>query len=206
MEEVQEGDNWSEELRIVSRMQEEIGPNAFMEGCITRKWREIQNTHLRAMQSRRNPSRWTKELIKKVWMVSWDMWDTRNGWVHREALTRKQQKSAQLDAEIDRLHLIGEEDKRFYTHADRSIFHVRVTDLKNKSDYQKGTWINAANKIITRDRQKVARDEETRKMREFLRPGSTTRIERRREHIIGQWENNPKVPEGTRRGPTNQED
>ena len=77
--------------------------NTFMEGCITKQWKEIQTKYLQSTQSRKNPSRWAKELIKKVWMVSWDMWDTRNGWVHREARIKKQQIGGQLEAEIDRL-------------------------------------------------------------------------------------------------------
>ena len=205
-EEIQEGENWTEDLRGVSRMQEEIGPNAFMEGCITKQWKEIQTKYLQSMQSRRNPSRWTKELIKKVWMVSWDMWDTRNGWVHREAQTRKQQIGGYLDQEIYRLYSIGRENKQFYIDADKLLFQIQVTDLKQKSDYQKGTWINAAKKVIARDKQKVARDAEIRQIREYLRPGSTTQMLRRRGQIIGQWENNLRIPEGTRRGPTNQEE
>ena len=104
------------------------------------------------------------------------------------------------------LHSIGRENKQFYIDADKLLFQIQVADLKKKSDYQKGTWINAAKKVIARDKQKVARDEEIRQMWEYLRPGSTTQMLRRRGHIIGQWENNLRTPEGTRQGPTHQEE
>ena len=203
---VEEGENWSERLRMVSREQEEIGQNAFMEGCITRKWKEIQDTHLKAIRSRKSPSRWARELIKKLWLVSWDMWDTRNGWIHQQAEVKTQQISKQLDAEIDRLHAIGTENKRFYTQVDRIFFREQADKIKEQSDYQKGTWINAAKKIIERDKQTVAREEEIRTIREFLRPGSTAQVESRRDRIINQWDNNFRRPEGTRRGPGCQED
>ena len=126
--------------------------------------------------------------------------------MHRETQIKKQQIGGQLDQEIDRLYSIGSENKQFYTGADKLLFRIQVKDLKQKSDYQKGTWINAARKVITRNKQRVARDKEIRQMREYLRPGSTTQMLRRRGQIIGQWENNLRIPEGTRRGPTNQEE
>ena len=205
-EDIREGENWSEELKTVSRAQEDIGPNAFMEGCITSKWKEIQRMHLQAMDSRKNPRRWARELIKKVMMVSWDMWDTRNGWVHRETLIRKQQISAQLDETIGRLHSKGRQNTSFYPDADKLIFQVEEDKLLEKSDYQKRTWISAAKKTIARDDQTVARDMEIRIMREYLRPGSTDNMEKRQGRIIGQWETNFRTPEGTRRGPINQEE
>ena len=89
------------------------------------------------------------------------MWDTQNGWVHKEATIKKQQISAHLDAEIDRLHTIGRDNRQFYTQADSVLFREDADALKRKTDYQKGTWINAANKTIAQDRQKVARDKKS---------------------------------------------
>ena len=170
---------------MVSRLQEAIGPNAFIEGCITDEWREIQQTHLKAMKSRRSPSRWTKELIKKLWMISWDMWESRNGWVHREKRVRKEQISAQLAEDVTRLHALGTETLQFLPRADQIWFQQPAREITKKTDYQKQTWINAATKIIERDREYIARDDDARRLREFLVPGSTAYVERNRTRIMG---------------------
>ena len=183
-ERIDEGDNWSDEVLRVSRIQEAIGPNAFVEGCFTDCWEEVQNIHLKALHSRRSASRWTKELIKKVWMVSWDMWDTRNGWIHREAAGRKEQLSAQIDDELDKTYRLGKAVIQFYPRADQILFEKDIQELKKMTDYQKSAWIHSAKKTFERDRKTVAQDDERQRMREYLKPGSTRYVERNRTRIL----------------------
>ena len=95
--EVEHREGWEEEVMHASKEQERLGPNAFVEGLVISKWEDVQRTHMDKQQSKRNPSRWVREMIKKLWNVSWDMWDARNGDVHRNTQTRKEHIIAQLD-------------------------------------------------------------------------------------------------------------
>ena len=117
-------------------------------------------------------------------MVSWDMWDTRNGWVHREAVVRKEQLSAHIDEEVDRIHQLGRTNIQFYPRADKIIFRTEVLELKKMTDYQKSAWIHSAKKTFERDRKTVAQDDERQRMREYLKPGSTRYVERNRTRIL----------------------
>ena len=104
-------DNWSPDLKDTSKTQKKIGPNAFFEGCITYKWERIQKVHLQALHSKRSPSRWAKELIKKMWLISWDMWSNRNGWVHTEKIVREEQITQQLETDIEIIYNIGKANR-----------------------------------------------------------------------------------------------
>ena len=54
-------------------------------------------------------------------MVSWDMWEHRNGWIHNEAVVRKEQIIAHLDDEIKELHGIGAAN-RFLVRLEKKFF------------------------------------------------------------------------------------
>ena len=202
-ERISEGEHWADIVKTASQTQETIGPNAFAEGCITSQWGEIQSIHLAAIKSRRQSSRWTKELIKKLWLVSWDMWANRNGWIHKEAVVRQEQISAHLDDEVTRIHELGHAQAQFYPEVDRQFFMKPANEIKRMTDYQKRTWITAANKIIERDRQHLARNQETQQMREFLQPGSTQYVARNQTRIIQRGDSDTRNPEELRRGIVN---
>ena len=86
-EEIEPDKEWKTEIEAASATQQEIGPNAFIEGLLAKEWEQAQGAYLTAIESKRNPSRWVTELIKKLWNVAWDMWDSRNGEVHNNKET-----------------------------------------------------------------------------------------------------------------------
>ena len=84
-----------------------MGTRAFVEGFMHTQWEEIQAQYLTDTHSRMSPRRRMRLLIQKMWLVSWDMWDARNGIVHDDQETRQQQIGAALDTAIEELHQRG---------------------------------------------------------------------------------------------------
>ena len=189
-----------DDVGVVSRHQQTLGPNAFAEGFLVAGWENLQRAHLTQTQSKRCPSRWTRELIKKLWTVSWDMWDSRNQEVHKNQQTRTDIIIAQLDADIQRVHTAGTTNS-FMPRLERMFFSITVDDVLGKTEHQKRTWLHSAKRYIQRDRQRVARNKGTRLMREWLQPGSTGTIAATRRQIINRADMDMRAPEGTRRGP-----
>ena len=58
------------------RAQQQIGWKHFLDGCIHQLWTEI-------LADKQKTKRWVTALIKKLWTVSWEMWDHRNQALHR---------------------------------------------------------------------------------------------------------------------------
>jgi len=46
------------------------------------EWREIQHQYYVFLKSRHTRCRWVVELLKKLWDVSWDLWEHRNSVLH----------------------------------------------------------------------------------------------------------------------------
>ena len=198
--EVQQDAEWDDKVLEASMEQEEIGPNAFTEGLIGKKWIKAQEAHLTRIGSKRNPSRWATALIRKLWEVSWDMWESRNGVVHRNKQTRKEIILAQLDTDINQKYNEGQTN-RFLPRTERTFFRQDLEEILKTTEYQKRAWLLIAKRYIERDRQRVARDRSVRIMREWLIPGSTENITRLRRRITNRRESDLRAPEGSRRGP-----
>ena len=65
--------------------QSTIGWHAFLWGFISTAWIDAQDCHLKHINSKKTGKRWLAALIKKLWMVSWDMWRFRNGILHSQS-------------------------------------------------------------------------------------------------------------------------
>ena len=199
-EEVEERDTWSQQLMDVSMDQQAVGENAFVEGLLVHGWEKLQQEYLQRIKSKRSAGRWVRELIKKLWNVSWDMWDSRNGEVHRHKMTRKEQIIAQLNAEVRDAHETGQTNL-FLPHMEKAFFRKDVEEILETTEYQKRTWLHIAKRYNERDRQRVARNRSIEIMREWLKPGSTGNIEKMRKRIINRSTSDLRAPEGNKRGP-----
>ena len=203
-EELDPDEEWGEATKQASASQGRLGPNAFVEGLLTQEWEKAQLDYLLKIESKRSPSRWVTALIKKLWDVAWDMWESRNGEVHKNKETRKAQIIRQLDREIRQKHHEGQVN-RFLPRMERTFFRESVEMILENTEYQKRTWLLIAKRYIERDRQRVARDRSVRIMREWIQPGSTGNIGRQRRRIINRSESELRAPEGSRRGPVGRE-
>ena len=65
-------------LRAAILEQDDIGWYNFLMGRLSVRWRDVQHRYYEWLQRRNTGKAWLQALIKKVWEVSWDMWDHRN--------------------------------------------------------------------------------------------------------------------------------
>ena len=84
---------------------------------------------------------------------------------------------------------------------ERRFFRKDIDTILDATEYQKRTWLHIATRYNKQDRQRVAQNQSTRLMREWLIPGSTGNIAITRTQIINSMDNDMRAPDGTRRGP-----
>ena len=202
---IEEPEDLDAAVAQASRNQAALGHNAFAEGFLIKDWEQLQASYLTTTTSKRSPSRWVKELIKKLWNVSWDMWDSRNAEVHQKTQTRRDIIIEHLHTEIQ-THLDIGQTNEFLPRLERTFFRTTVEEVTRQTEYQKRLWLHIAKRYIERDNQRVARNRSIQIMREWLQPGSTTAAVRRRKRTINRSDNNMRGPEGWRRGPLGSED
>jgi hypothetical protein len=70
-------------IRQVLAYQDAIGWTNLFEGCFDNRCMEAQALYYRAIGSQRSGLRWTVAVVKKLWDVAWDLWEQRNGFLHR---------------------------------------------------------------------------------------------------------------------------
>jgi len=66
-----------------SHPQDKLGWTAMLEGVLTTQWQEQQDTFWQWIKSWWSANRWAAELIKKLWAISWDMWQHQNSALHK---------------------------------------------------------------------------------------------------------------------------
>jgi hypothetical protein len=54
----------------------------FFEGLLVTDWQEAMLNHLARSHSVKSPRRWISALIHKMWLIAWDLWEHRNGYLH----------------------------------------------------------------------------------------------------------------------------
>ena len=165
---------WPDDICKAIQLQSLVGTRAFTEGLLHCQWEEIQSQYLKSINSRRSPRRWMRLLILKTWMVSWDIWDARNGIVHNHQETRLQQIGAALDRDITDLHNTGR-NHRFLPRVAQQFFNTTLENILTKTDYQKRVWCRLANRYLANDQRRMQSNPAAARMREWLMSGSTGR-------------------------------
>ena len=77
-------------LEQAARSQAALGWEAAMFGFWAPEWVEVQDIYYRFLGKRNSGRRWLALLIAKVWEVSWDLWEHRNGIFHAAEAARLQ--------------------------------------------------------------------------------------------------------------------
>ena len=89
--------------------QKEIGWRQLMGGCMSSEWAKAQEDYYKWLGMRRTGERWVVELIKKLWKISWDLWQDRNERLHRTSMEAILSGVASLDIAIREEHQLGNE-------------------------------------------------------------------------------------------------
>jgi hypothetical protein len=69
--------NWPGVNDIVWK-QDRVGWRVFLEGGVLQDWAAKQQEYFEWLNKRNTGKRWITTLIKKLWQISWTMWDHRN--------------------------------------------------------------------------------------------------------------------------------
>ena len=72
-----------ESCEKVFMTQKQIGWRQLMGGCLSLEWSRAQEDYYKWLGIRRTGERWVAELIKKIWNISWDLWQDRNDILHK---------------------------------------------------------------------------------------------------------------------------
>jgi hypothetical protein len=94
-------------------------------------------------------------MIKKLWLIAWDMWEHRNGILHNTEDVHTQTQEAKLNEKICKLYLAA---IRYLAHSpDNYLLSTPVSHLKRKSNVYKTTWADTAKIAILRYKEREGR-------------------------------------------------
>jgi hypothetical protein len=95
---------WLHELYV---KQQNCGWRNFFEGLLLSDWRDAIQDYHQKLASKKSPKRWISALIRKMWMIAWDLWEHRNGHLHNKEVSLLTQ---QVDLAISDQFSIGYAD------------------------------------------------------------------------------------------------
>ena len=76
----------------------------FLCGFLSKKWAEVQQTHINDKASRRCGKKWTVQLCVKVIELIQDMWTDRNDTLHKNDNIVKEEENTLINRSIDDMY------------------------------------------------------------------------------------------------------
>ena len=70
-------------------------------------WARAQDSYFKWLGMKRTGTRWVVSLIKKLWDISWDLWDDRNKVLHNTPMAGDLSGAASLDKAIGEEFMLG---------------------------------------------------------------------------------------------------
>ena len=106
--------------------QDLIGWRAFLEGCVLQTWTVKQQEYYDWLEKKNTGQRWVETLIKRLWQVSWDMWEHRRGELKNPSSPALLREHARLDAlitpEYDDIRQLAKKDRRWFRRPKEVLF------------------------------------------------------------------------------------
>jgi len=107
---------------------------------MSQHWANIQQDFLNSIRSRRTGRRWPIPVIKKMWDVSWDLWNHRNGVMHNKA-----QLGASDISQLD--HSVTNAYQDLVQHPSRNtrpLIFLPLRNILSKDARYKSVWLRQA--------------------------------------------------------------
>ena len=129
-----------------------IGWRNLLSGFVSVEWASVQNRYYKWLGLKRTGKRWVTMLIKKLWDISWDQWEDRNGALHSTPMADDLNGAVSLDAAIQaecRLGSIGLPPNV------RCTFPKDVKVLLNSPVHERKCWlqlVRSARELINDER------------------------------------------------------
>jgi hypothetical protein len=106
--------------------QDLIGWRAFLEGCVLQAWAAKQQEYYEWLDRKNTGRRWETTLIKRLWQISWDMWEHRNGELTNPSSPALLREHVRLDAllalEFNDLRSLAKKDRRWFRRPKEVLF------------------------------------------------------------------------------------
>ena len=105
-------------LNALILKQDAVGWRNFMEGGILQAWAAKQQSYYDWLARRNTGKRWITTLITKLWEISWNMWEQRNGELQNPESPASLREHAWLDTAIAQEYLqpttLTQPDRRWF--------------------------------------------------------------------------------------------
>jgi hypothetical protein len=115
--------------------QNRLGWRAFLEGAVLQAWAAKQHEYFEWLKRKNTGKRWLTTLIKKLWELSWNMWDQRNGDLHNPTSPATIREHARLDALITTEYIdtstLSVKDRRWFRRP-REVIFTESTEYKTQ--------------------------------------------------------------------------
>jgi hypothetical protein len=122
-------------LHELCAKQQKCGWRNFFEGLLLSDWRDAIQDYHRKLSSKKSPKRWISALIRKMWLIAWDLWEHRNGYLHNKEVSLLIQ---QVDSAISDQFSIGCADLDGST---RALFRGGLQAVLDKPFDVKQQWL-----------------------------------------------------------------
>jgi len=130
----------SNRLHDLVQNQSDIGWDGPFYGWMSQHWANIQQEFFNSICSRRTGQRWLISVIKKMWDVSWDFWNHRNGVMHNKA-----QLSASDISQLDRSVTNAYQDLvQHPSRNTRPLIFLPLRNILSKDARYKSVWLRQA--------------------------------------------------------------
>jgi hypothetical protein len=152
--------------------QNDIGWGAAMEGRWSQAWVDIQERHFLRIRKRRSGKRWLTAIIRRMWDISWDLWDHRNA----VQLERKKEERRAKNAVLIRYEF-GLGHHGLDTH-DRRLFECPLEEVLTSNLQKQDAWIRR----VTLARKRAESTTQRQEQQNYLNFYNLLRDLRRRDH------------------------
>ena len=127
-----------------------IGQQAFMEGYLSVEWKAHASTF---STNKKSPQRWTALLVKKLWLVAFDMWDHICNILHKNDLSNKVKDLENINRSIR--SLLSIRTIELMPH-ERRLFHITEASILAQTPKFRREWQVKANIIYQTHIKKIA--------------------------------------------------
>ena len=117
--------NWPGVNDLILR-QDLVGWRVFLEGGVLHEWAAKQQEYFDWLKKRNTGKRWITTLIKKLWQISWNMWEHRNGELKNPESQASLREHTRLDAlittQFEDLSTLNTRDRRWFRRPKEVLF------------------------------------------------------------------------------------
>jgi hypothetical protein len=140
---------WQNGEQQVSQLeQDNIGWEGILEGCIGTHWKQQQALYYKRIQSKKGHDQWAVRVIRKLWMIAWNMWENRNKKEHEEDKLRE---SEMIQTAVDQEIALGTQN---IYNLESNFSDLELERAKGKNSSYSKAWLRQVRSIRARERRK----------------------------------------------------